>query len=373
MPSEPQSTVDEQADNAVRDRAQPPLYKSAVRALLGMPESEGANITFPLPLAPVGFQYLLHAWSDEPAPPPDPKPEIGHPTPDVMPAGNQHTAARFPQKVEPLHDVAMERLRAVADLPERPPARTATPAAGQHQDPPPQRTRPHQTDVASGVTPPPGTDMVPPTAVAPTVEPEHPDKEKEKVPEGRVLTVSGLPPQAVYVPVFSPGGAGETSAAGGTEPRRPQVPTADAPQPEVWRIPSGIQGPTTSVEATIPAGGDVPSRPGAGRRTPTRVQGMAAPMPPTIAHADTVPVPGPSRDTAAEIEQLRRMVRELAAKMAVRQAKVPHESLPQQAAGRPSPTPPRLIVVKQAAARSRLPHAFWERSHLPRSSLQPWR
>jgi hypothetical protein len=129
MPSEPQSTVDEQADNAVRDRAQPPLYKSAVRALLGMPESEGANITFPLPLAPVGFQYLLHAWSDEPAPPPDPKPEIGHPTPDVMLAGNQHTAARFPQKVEPLHDVAMERLRAVADLPERPPARTATPAA----------------------------------------------------------------------------------------------------------------------------------------------------------------------------------------------------------------------------------------------------
>jgi hypothetical protein len=389
MSAEPQQSVDEQANHAASERGNAAPSKSAVRALLGMPEGEGADVTFPQPPAPVGFRYLPHAWSDEPPTPPGPERETGRATvdvtltgsrnpserptqkreasPDVMPAGSRNTSEHLAQRPAASPDPAAAPGRVVPNVPERPPA-PPMPAAGRHQDLLPQRAQPHPTGIVSGVPPAPGAAMIPPTAAAPTVEPERPDKEKES--EVRGLAASVFSPRTVYVPVLSPGEAGETTA-GGTEPRLPQVPMSDAPRPEVWHVASGMPGPTTPVEAAIPAGKDTPSHPETGRRASTALPGMAAPIHPTAARVEAEPAPG--RDTAAEIEQLRRMVRELAAKMAARQAKVPPESPGQQAAERPSPTRPRLIVIKQAEARSRLPHAFWERSHLLRWSLQPWR
>jgi len=75
-------------------------------------------------------------------------------------------------------------------------------------------------------------------------------------------------------------------------------------------------------------------------------------------------------DVAASIEQLRRTVRELAAKVASRQAR-PHDDLqPQQTVQTPPQAAPRVVIIKQTAPRSGPPRAFWERSYLSRLS---WR
>ena len=73
---------------------------------------------------------------------------------------------------------------------------------------------------------------------------------------------------------------------------------------------------------------------------------------------------------AASIEQLRRTVRELAAKVASRQDRTPDETAPQQAVQTPPHAVQRVVVIKQAAPRPMAPRAFWERSYLSRVS---WR
>lgn len=75
-------------------------------------------------------------------------------------------------------------------------------------------------------------------------------------------------------------------------------------------------------------------------------------------------------DVAASIDQLRRTVRELAAKMASRQTRTPDEAPPRQTVQTPSHTVQRVVVIKPAAPRSGPPRAFWERSYLRRLS---WR
>jgi hypothetical protein len=75
-------------------------------------------------------------------------------------------------------------------------------------------------------------------------------------------------------------------------------------------------------------------------------------------------------DVTASIEQLRRTVRELAAKVASRQARTQDETPLQQTVKTPPQAVPRVVVIKQAAPRSGPPRAFWERSYLSHLS---WR
>jgi hypothetical protein len=74
-------------------------------------------------------------------------------------------------------------------------------------------------------------------------------------------------------------------------------------------------------------------------------------------------------DIAASIEQLRHMVRELAARVALQQVRASDGPQPRQT-GKTPPQAVQRVVIKQAAPQSRVPRAFWERRYLHRLS---WR
>ena len=65
MEPEQSPTPNNDVDSILRDAATPLHYRSAVRALLGMPEAEGENPTFARMVPPAGFQYHLHPPTGE--------------------------------------------------------------------------------------------------------------------------------------------------------------------------------------------------------------------------------------------------------------------------------------------------------------------
>jgi hypothetical protein len=67
---------------------------------------------------------------------------------------------------------------------------------------------------------------------------------------------------------------------------------------------------------------------------------------------------------ARTVEQLQRVVRELAAQVASWQTRTPQESQRQQTEQQPPRRVERVVIIKQAAQHSGPPRAFWERSYL---------
>jgi hypothetical protein len=76
---------------------------------------------------------------------------------------------------------------------------------------------------------------------------------------------------------------------------------------------------------------------------------------------------------ARSIEQLQRMVRELAAQVASWQTRAAHEGQRQQTEQQPPRRAERVVIIKQAAQPSGPPRAFWERSYLGHLSWRTMR
>lgn len=110
------------------------------------------------------------------------------------------------------------------------------------------------------------------------------------------------------------------------------------------------------------------------RPAPTTDNAEARPLPssrPSAGPFVQASVNGTDRantDLAQRLEQLRRTVGELAAKVAAQPARNHDESQHYQ---QTTPQPPqRVVVIKRPAQPSRVPRAFWERSHLNRLHLR---
>ena len=117
-------------------RATPLHYRSAVRALLGMPEAEGENPTFARMVPPAGFQYHLHPPTGEAS-------RIPHPLEDTVPSAfdeaqtsELHSSEGILGGAAPAHWPVEALRKWLLDTPPPSPPTTAAPRPSTLEQPP---------------------------------------------------------------------------------------------------------------------------------------------------------------------------------------------------------------------------------------------
>lgn len=390
------------------DGVRPFRYRSRVRSLLGTPESEEQPLRFAPPLPPVGFKYIHLTESDWPiiawtsaeetsaafvaAEEVEPDAEIQRPPaparPETSAPSDAETADRWPAVGISSRPPAGRRV-----VPSSPLAEMSVPPASPHPSPDQEAldAAAGQGDVAAGDEPEP---TVPPQRPAATshqaadVEPAHPAQ--------RPVEPTQIEPTHVELPgvsrpyrtdsTFTATGAGtssarRTQAASGSEYTAPDASPLSRQQTETnqptSRHPDDKAGPArslapnafTDVRRTQRPPAITPARPEppSSARLPESL--YAQPLPPEEHSANS----HSNRETAERIEQLRRTIQQLTAKLStVSAGEAATDQVPQtkQPTATPPAPPPPLILVQRESDRSQPPRAFWERRYLSRSFLK---
>jgi hypothetical protein len=374
MESEPSLTPISAVDHVRRESATPFSYRSALHALLGLSDIEERHVSYTRTVPPVEVRYspqplpdqpwhLPQAWQEtdpsgfDEAAAHHPAPSAEPPAPDAaMPTGVTRLGARgerenLPQQVIEGEGVATEE-RETGDrggIRETTGNRSRVSRPGASMPSILQQGDPDVTAAHGGVS-----------GVA-TARVEQPDAG----PQEATIAVPGISERRLYFPALAPakqdnGSVGTTEEAEGAA--REHEPSMS--------LDSNVYPPIPSF------GGAGEGEGAAARREPHPSPWPEAGPLRTASEAETVGRlqdevdAGANGDVAASIEQLRRTVRELAAKVGARQAR-PHEDLhPPQAAQASPQAAPRVVIIRPAAPQSGPPRAFWERRYLSRVS---WR
>jgi hypothetical protein len=342
MEPEPSPTPNNDVDSILRDAATPLSYKSAVRALLGMPEVEGENPTFARMAPPAGFQYHLHPPTGEAS-------RIPHAFEDTVPSAFDEAQTRELHSSEGIlagtapAPWPVEALRKwLLDAPPPSPPTTAAPRPSTLE----QRPAPHQ-DAGAPVE----RDRA-------SVAAEAPAGQSGDVREPATLTIPGISAKSQFFPALAPEKPEDRPASTATEPSPQQVRPGDPQRQTAERLVSPDQAQASLTE--------VP------RKIQARANPNEATFPPDL-RPRRLPSPTMKEGEARSIEQLQRTVRELAAQVASWQTRTPPASQRQQTEQQPPRRAERVVIIKQAAQHSGPPRAFWERSYLGHLSWRTMR
>jgi hypothetical protein len=363
MEPEQSPTPNNDVDSIRRDAATPLHYRSAVRALLGMPEAEGENPTFARMVPPVGFQYHLPSPIDETSHSP-------HDFEDTVPSALDEAQTReLPSSEGILAGTApaswpIEALRKwLLDTPPPSPPTTAVPRPSTLE----QHTAPPQD---AGATSEQDREFIAPPATA---------GQEGGVREHITIAVPGISERSQYFPALAPENPTDRPASMTTEryprPLAPENPTdrpaSTATEPSPRQIvPS--DPPRQIAERLLSPDQVQTSLPEVASKIQARASQNEA-TPPVDLRPRPLPSPTMKEGEARSIGQLQRMVRDLAAQVASWQTRMAHESQRQQTEQRPPRRPERVVIIKQAAQPSGSPRAFWERSYLSRLSWRTMR
>jgi hypothetical protein len=352
MESEQSLTPHSDVDHGRRERATPFSYRSALHTLLGMSDVEGGQVSYARMIPPV-------EWRDTPQPLPGQSWDLQEAWQETDPSGFDEASA---------HDTDRSTGSPGA----------AAPHHGPLQEQALERRSSHRSESRYGQTPSPSTGEgrgggearrgsqspslpLPPHPLLP------PSGGKGQDLTG-VLALLGVPPQPGPVPAAQTAQTLEASSQA-----RPGASAhargAGAATARVERPDEGVQEITIAVPGTS-------ERP---RHFPALAPEKQEDRPVSTAEESEAGAIGRLQgqvessingDVAASIEQLRRTVRELAAKVAARQARTQDETPPPQTVQTPPHAAPRVVIIKPTAPRSGPPRAFWERRYLGRVS---WR
>lgn len=327
MESEQSLTPNSAVDHVRRESATPFSYRNALHALLGISDADGGHVHYARTLPPVELRY-------PPQPVPDQPWHLPEAWQETAPSGFDEAAARHPGpsagrpgSAAPHHAPSEEQALALLGVPSQP---GSLPAVQTVQ---PLEASSQAQPGVSGVA---------------TARVERPDERPQEI----TIAVPGISERRLHFPALAPA----------KQDDRP-VSTAEAVEGAARE-----REHPTGIKSTQPAerGGlsTVERKPAsASHLMAEREAGAVGRL------GDNI-VSSANGDVAASIEQLRRTVRELAAKVASRQARSPDEAPPQQTVQTPPRAVQRVVIIKPAAPQSGPPRAFWERSYLSRLS---WR
>jgi hypothetical protein len=318
-------------------------YGSALEALLGMPDVAGKHVSSPRMLPPVQSRYATQSFLAEALPETD---LTGFD--DEEATHDPASSAGSPGAAVPHHGPFAGKGLSLPSVPPQPgpmgaPARHANPVVAHRASQPgisiSHTSRQRDTDATSEHDRGFG---------AATVRVERPDQ----VPEEIDISVPGISARLQHSPALttekqderpvSTAGEGE----GAARARGHQRGTGSTEPPE--------RGGLSAVERQSASAGDLMAE--SEKRASGRLRGIVE--------------SSVSGDVAASIDQLRRTLKELAAKVASGKARTQDETPTQQTVQTPPPAVQRVVIIKPAAPRSGPPRAFWERSYLGRWS---WR
>jgi hypothetical protein len=389
--------------------------ESKVRSLLGLPPQPNLTTAYPSPLPPVGFRYAVEpvmASQPDVLTPPEvgvaPGDEVDEvvyavrrqqestilpdvKTERVFEARSLPTSRHMPPQPEPADGAAHARDEAGSIRAAQPSATVGSKAQATSYHPPPEEdvtnlpaTAPDVKDAARAGE---ASDRVKPPGIiteranlsvpgiskevvdfpalsreaASTIAEQHP-KQEEAPPEAqstlhRTLALKESAHQLATEPVKAPSSPSGKPQLGNETPTR--KPPPDAPK----RFMTGAL-PEARNEA----------RP---KRAPPASPSQFSPRPMNAASSGDQryphvqpqrPVPD-SRAAAATLEQLRRAVRQLTAKVAAQA----QQDKKREAEPSPPPPIPHVMVVNKVAKAPGGAHAFWERRHLGRSRFRVMR
>jgi hypothetical protein len=362
MESEQSPMSNDDVDSIWRDAGTPWHYRSAVRALLGMPAAEGENPTRARLVPPVGFQYHLPPPTGVASRIPDPLEEIVPSAFDEVQTRAVHGSEDIPGEAAPDHWPVEVLRNWLLDTPPPAPTTTVAPrpstlaqSPGAQPDavdrsPTPavatrtshhrglaQHTTPHQDASAPAER---GRESV----AAPVTATQAGD-----VLEHTTIAVPGISKQSQYFPALAPAKPDDEPASPATPPSPRQAVPGDSHRQTAERLSSPDQAQVSLTEVT------------------SKIQARAHQNEGTLPldlHQFHLPSPAMREGEAGPMEQLQRTVRALAAQVASWQTRTPPASQRQQTAQQPPRRTERVVIIKQAAQHSEPPRAFWERSYL---------
>lgn len=362
MEPEQSPTPNNDVDGILRDASTPLHYRSAVRALLGMPEAEEENPTFARMVPAVGFQYHLRPPTGEPSPIPHPLEDTIHSASDEAQTSELHISEGTLREAAPAPGPVEVLRKWLLDTPPPSPPTTVAPRPSTLEQPP--GAQPDAADRSPTPAVDPRTSdqrgstqrgAQPQDAGAPaerdraSVAAAAPARQVGDVREPTTIAVPGISERSQYFPALAPEKPEDRPASTATEPSPPQVVPGDPQRQTAERLssPDQAQASLTEVPRTIQA----------------RANPSDAALPLDL-HPSRVPSPAMKEGEAGSIEQLQRVVRELAAQVASWQTRTPPASQRQQTKQQPPRRVERVVIIKQAAQHSGPPQAFWERSYL---------
>lgn len=366
---------------ALSDGAKPFRYRSGVRSLLGIPDSEGSRLAFSPTLPPVGFRYANTPFVGEPYItedfPRDTERSAFHEAPRSVfdgshasaPQDIQHRAATLIEAVKSVQS----RLAEEKDINQNP---------GKIKDKAPQSETALESKREK-------------VAVRAVEKSEQPDTTIEKAK----IEIPGVSEKSLYFPALALSKKDDIAPSHAGERYQEKDSSADARGNSITHAKSETQGNepiiqpgthTVDFSATLQKGKVknriVPTSSAGGLENPVPIEAefateerrkfypYRASGTSRLLDADTV---NPSNQGAAErIEQLRQAVHELTAKQYAKSAEQERAyeetqtHQPRQSA--PPPAQP-VVVIKRFANPVRTPCAFWERSYLGRFRLRPLR
>jgi hypothetical protein len=354
MGLEQSPTPNNNGDSIRRDTATPLHHRSAVRALLGMPEAERENLTFARMVPPARFQSHLHPPTGEAFHSPHPLEDTVSSDFDEAQTSELHSSAGIRGGAAPT-PWPFEALRKwLLDAPPRSPPTTAAPRPNTLEPSP--RAQPDAADRYP--TPAVDTRTSDHRGFAQSTASERdrasvaataPAGQSGDVLEHTTIAVPGISVRSQYGSVLAPEKPGDRPASPAMEPSPRQVPPGDPRRQTAESIASTGRAQASLTEDT--------------RKVQARAHPNEATLSPDL-HQWRVPSPAQKEGETRSIEQLQRMVRELAAQVAAWQTRTAHESQRQQIEQQAPRRAERVVIIKQAAQRSGPPRAFWERSYL---------
>lgn len=378
MRSDTQQMPTRYLHSVLLDGAKPFLYRSGVRSLLGIPDSEGDEIVFSPTTPPVGFDYANSQFMREPY--------IPQYSPDLTVSsalGMQGVGLESPEELVKLSQAEESGENGV--MPTGVAQQSATtPESGQQSVIRPA-SEPESISVEPSEMPErPGTAFPRATIDIPGTSERSQDFPSLALPEQTEPLSNKAEEQSQ--PQLSPKEPRSSSIARLLS-EDSSIPSLFTPSPlpgegRDWgrRSDEAFYLSSTVASSFNPHPNPPPPRGRPVNRLPTmreyiRSEGQKAEIPstPTInaAHSskglpqiDPGKDNGPIRAAADRIEQLRHAVHELAAKKSPQREQTQNETPPQQ-----QPLPPplqQIVIVSRPSSQARIPSAFWERSYLGR-------